>query len=258
MRKTFLIVLAGLLSANAGADSREISFRTADGLTVVGDVYPAAGGRSAPLVLLFHQAGGDARGEYRDIAMRLVAAGFNAVAIDQRSGGDQFGFANRTVALLGDDEFAYCDVYADLEAALDYARSAGFDGPVAAWGSSYSAALVFQLAAKRSGDLDAILAFSPAAGAPLADCDPEAYLADVDIPALALRPAREVAIDRVREQLDRLAAAGVETYVSDPGVHGSSMLDHERVGASTETTWQVVLEFLGRTLGGSADPAQRE
>jgi hypothetical protein len=41
---------------------------------------------------------------------------------------------------------------------------------------------------------------------------------------------------------------GVQTYVADPGVHGSSMLDEERVGSSTEATWNVVLEFLASTL----------
>ena len=45
---------------------------------------------------------------------------------------------------------------------------------------------------------------------------------------------------------------GVQTYVADPGVHGSSMLNAERVGASTEATWQVVLDFLAATLVGNS------
>ena len=32
---------------------------------------------------------------------------------------------------------------------------------------------------------------------------------------------------------------------------GSSMLNAERVGASTEATWQVVLDFLAATLVGN-------
>ena len=49
--------------------------------------------------------------------------------------------------------------------------------------------------------------------------------------------------------MKQLAAAGVETYVADPGVHGSSMLNARRVKASTEDTWQVVLSFLSKVKG---------
>ena len=43
-------------------------------------------------------------------------------------------------------------------------------------------------------------------------------------------------------------AHGIQTYVADPGVHGSSMLNAERVGASTEATWTAVLKFLDAAL----------
>ena len=69
------------------------------------------------------------------------------------------------------------------------------------------------------------------------------------MPAVAFRPAREYAIESVAEQMKQLAAAGVETYVADPGVHGSSMLNARRVKASTEDTWQVVLSFLSKVKG---------
>ena len=46
-------------------------------------------------------------------------------------------------------------------------------------------------------------------------------------------------------QLAEFEAQGHLTYVADPGVHGSSMLDPERVGADTEKTWRVVETFLG-------------
>ena len=50
----------------------------------------------------------------------------------------------------------------DLEAALQWAKSSGQTGPIMVWGSSYSAALVFLLAAShRRGEVKAILAFSP-------------------------------------------------------------------------------------------------
>jgi hypothetical protein len=37
--------------------------------------------------------------------------------------------------------------------------------------------------------------------------------------------------------------------VAYPGVHGSSMLVDDRVGAATDKTWSVVLGFLADALG---------
>lgn len=258
MLRSWVILFVLAMAANTAAQTGEVTIETADGISLFADLQTGAGGPSAPTVMLFHQAGGDARGEYGEIAARLLANGYNVIAVDQRSGGDQFGTMNRTVDRLDGATFGYCEVYPDLEATLGYLRSAGFDGALAAWGSSYSAALVFQLGAKHAGDISAILGFSPASGEPLADCDPETWLEELTVPALALRPRREYEIDRVRAQLERFAAAGVQTYVADPGVHGSSMLSAERSGGSTETTWSVVLDFLDATLRDGAGPAQRE
>ena len=41
---------------------------------------------------------------------------------------------------------------------------------------------------------------------------------------------------------------GHRTYVADPAVHGSSMLNEARVGESVDTTWTVVLGFLEEVL----------
>lgn len=246
-----------LLASAAAAKPEEVSFKAADGVEVFADVYRSAGGVAAPVLLLFHQAGGDARGEYAEIASRLVAHGYNIIAVDQRSGGDRFGGTNRTMAGLDGRDYGYCEAYPDLEAALGYARAAGFNGPLAAWGSSYSAALVFQLAARHASRVSAVLAFSPAAGAPLADCALKPYLEQPLAPTLALRPRQEFDIDSVREQMREFAAHGVETYVADPGVHGSSMLNADRVGASTEATWSVVLQFLDARLGAPTAGTQR-
>lgn len=230
------------------AEPLQVEFRTSDNIRVYGDLYESDEGKSAPIILLFHQAGGDARGEYSGIAARLVDVGYNVLAVDQRSGGDRFGGTNRTVAELQGREFAYCDVYPDLEAALSFVREQNFGGPLAAWGSSYSAALVFQLAARNPTEVDAVLGFSPASGKPLADCDPGDFLDAITVPALALRPQREFEIDSVREQMRKFEQAGVRTYVANPGVHGSSMLDPSRVQAPVDDTWSVVLTFLGESV----------
>jgi len=65
---------------------------------------------------------------------------------------------------------------------------------------------------------------------------------------LALRPSREMGNESTREQLAMFEKQGHQTFVADPGVHGSSMLNAERVGESTEKTWLVVLEFLAENI----------
>ena len=250
MIKTVTCVISLLLAANAIAKPEQVSFEAADGVRVFGDIYRSAEGQSAPTILLFHQAGGDARGEYTNIAIRLMENGYNVLAIDQRSGGDQFGGVNRTMAGLERQDYGYCEAYPDLEAALGFARDEGFDGRLAIWGSSYSAALVFQLGARNGAEVDAVLGFSPASGAPLADCALLPYLEQLEMPVLALRPQREFEIESVQAQMKEFEAHGIQTYVADPGVHGSSMLNADRVGASTEAAWTVVLDFLAASLRG--------
>ena len=239
-----------LLTATAAAQGTEVHFKAADGITVYGDIYrnddtPL----DAPLILLFHQAGGDARGEYGPLVDRLLAQGYIALAIDQRNGGGRFGGVNRTIADLDGAEFTYCEAYPDLEAALAYAVKSGFTGKRAVWGSSYSAALVFKLGAEHPDEVDAVLGFSPASGEALADCRPEDYSQQLKVPVLALRPIKEMEHASAAAQLKTFKKQGLQTYIADPGVHGSSMLNAELVGASTDETWAVVLEFLDNSLG---------
>jgi len=237
-----------LLTVNAIAKTVEVHFDAADGVRIYGDIYRSADGDNAPVILLFHQGGGDARGEYTQIAIRLMDNGYNVLAIDQRAGGDRFGGGNRTMAALDGQEYGYCDAYPDLEAALSYMRAEGFDGRLAIWGSSYSAALAFQLVVKNSDEVSALLGFSPSSGAPLADCSLLPYISQIDVPALALRPQGEFEVESVQAQMKEFEAHGIQTYVANPGVHASSMLNAERVGASTEAAWTVVLEFLDANL----------
>ena len=250
MPKSLLVVLAlNLLNvAVVEANSDEVNFAAADDVQIFGDLYRSDAGASAATILLFHQAGSDARGEYTNIAIRLMDNGYNVLAIDQRSGGDRFGGVNRTMAGLERQDYGYCEAYPDLEAALRYMRAEGFDGPLAVWGSSYSAALVFQLAAKNVDDIDAVLGFSPGSGPPLRECSLSPYLDQLEVSRIAFRPQSEMEVESVQAQSLQLKASGVQFHVADPGVHGSSMLNAERVGASTEATWTVVLKFLSESL----------
>ncbi len=231
-------------SSPGAVSGEEVRFETSDGITVFGDLFRSEESHGRPLILLFHQGGASARGEYAPLIPRLLAEGFTLLAIDQRRGGDRFGGENRTIAGLGDREFTYCQAYADLEAALAYARR--LDPPVrpALWGSSYSAALVIRLAAEHSDEVSAVLAFSPASGEAMAGCRPEPYGEDLPVPLLVLRPVEETEIPTVAGQLETFRGQGHQTYVADPGVHGSSMLVPERLDGDVDETWAVVLGFL--------------
>lgn len=212
--------------------------RAADGVEISAAHGEAANPKA--LILLFHQAG-SGKGEYATIAPRLNAAGYETLAIDQRSGGDMFG-RNETVARLGRSA-SYAEAERDLEAAFAWARTRRL--PVVLWGSSYSAALVFRVAARHPGEVEAVLAFSPGEylDAPDAVRAAAAKIAGPIYVTSASDPA-EVAAARAI-----LAASPARTKVqSTPsaGVHGSSTLDPARNPGGAAENWRAATAFLDK------------
>lgn len=213
--------------------------KTADGVTVYGTFYAAADPKA--IILLFHQAG-SGKGEYATIAPRLVAMGYSALAIDQRSGGDLFGPNQTADAVSGQP--SYLDAKADLQAALNWAKPQG--KPVLLWGSSYSSALVFLVAAENPGAVAGLLSFSPGE-----------YLGQPD---LVMRNAAKLAIPvfvTSAKDAGEIAAAkaivnavpgtgNVQAVPAIAGVHGSSTLIAARNPRGAEDNWRAVTEFLNR------------
>ncbi len=226
-----------------------INFQSEDGITIYGDVHLGPQGKTGPLILAFHQGASNARAEYTAMIPRLLAQGYSVLTIDQRSGGDRLGGTNRTVdAMPADHPDSMCDAYLDLEATLAYVKAEGFTGKRVAWGSSYSGALVMQLGFDHTDDLAGILGFSPASGGPMEDCSVDTLIPDYPLPLLALRPAGELDYEHVLAQFNLFKTHGHDTFVSDHGTHGSSMLNPDRVQGSVEETWDVVLDFLARVF----------
>jgi hypothetical protein len=58
----------------------EVRYPVRDSLSIVADVHRGSGGAGGATILLFHQGGGSARGEYRNITPRLLRGGYNVVA----------------------------------------------------------------------------------------------------------------------------------------------------------------------------------
>lgn len=222
------------------AEPAVVTFTTADGVLVSADFYPAPDSATAPVVLLFHQAGSNA-GEYAPIAPRLAGAGWNALAVDSRAGARMWGRSNRTVIRLGKNE-DFLRAYADLEAALAWAVARRAPR-IVAWGSSYSAALVFRLAAEHR-EISAVLAFSP--GEYLGPGEPvRGWAAKVTVPVFVTSAtgAEVEAAARIVE-----AVQGPEKYQTAPvvGVHGSSTLREDRNPHGAEQNWTSVEAFLKR------------
>lgn len=235
---TFSLVQA----QNATFEPKEINFQSSDDLTIYGDLYQI--NKQATTVLLFHQARSNARAEYGEIAQRLVKEGYNVLAIDQRSGGQLYGSYNRTVANIPLNKSKYCDVYVDLENTLEYLNTSGFTGKKIVWGSSYSAALVIKLAHNYPDQVHAVLAFSPASGKPMEECNPNEYFETLKTPLLLLRPKKAMEIESVKNQYNLASEYGHQTYTAENGVHGSSMLVESRVKADVQKNWDVVLSFI--------------
>jgi dienelactone hydrolase len=239
---TLPMLLALTMALPITLNAREqVTLTASDGVKVYADFYPA-GGKSRPYILLFHQAGSN-RAEYASIAPRLVKLGFNCLAIDQRSGGDLWGQQNETVRQLGRSA-EYSDALKDLEAALAWARSSGSDGKILVWGSSYSAALVFVLAAKHRDEVAGVLSFSP--GEYLGGSDVVHHAAaSVSVPIFVTSAKDPDEIDSAKSILaPSPAKIKVQFVPLIAGVHGSSTLiaDKNRVGASEN--WKAVEEFL--------------
>lgn len=228
-----------------------VQLAAADGLTVHAEHY-TTDDPAAPIVLLFHQARSN-RGEYRTIAPHLVALGFQALAIDQRSGAGRWGLENQTVQSKGRST-GYLEALPDLEAALAWARSeSGSKGPVVVWGSSYSAALVFLLAADHPRDIAGLLSFSP--GEYLGKPDLVAQRAtEVQLPVLILAPENER--EQAQAILDAVGHEDKTLEIPKQAVHGASMLMTDRNPAAAKI-WPVIETFLAQFNPATLNPATR-
>jgi dienelactone hydrolase len=232
-----LLALSPTLACAAAPDA--VTFSAADGVVVHGDLYRPSGAPHGVL-LLFHQAG-SSRLEYAQIAPRLAALGWVALAIDQRSGGGLFGGRNLTAAGVRGDP-GYLAALPDLEAALAWARTAYPGLRPAVWGSSYSAALVFLLASRHPADVSAVLAFSPGE-----------YLSGTSVRAAAARVRVPIYVTSASDSDEEEAAATL--LAASPatlkfqqrahaGVHGSATLRPDANPAGAEANFAAVAAFL--------------
>lgn len=223
------------------ASAESLTLTSADKVKVHAEYYGDAD-KGKPVVLLFHQASSNA-GEYATIAPKLNTLGFNALALDQRSGGPGWGRDNLTVkGFRGNAGFE--QALPDLEAALDWARADGRTGKVVVWGSSYSASLVFLLAAKHPG-IAGVLAFSPGEYFGGRGTVRNAA-AKVTAPIFVSSASDPGEIAEAKAIIDAAPAKVKVQLKPKAGTHGSSSLRADRNPYGASENWQAVEAFLAQ------------
>ncbi len=222
-----------------------VTFPSKDGLPVTADLYMAYG-KDAPLILLCHRANWS-RGEYLEIAPKLNLLGFNAMAIDQRSGKTKNDVDNATkkAAEEAGKGTTYLDALQDIQAAIDYASKLSTK-KIILWGSSYSSSLGFVLVKSNSDKIASYLAFSP--GEYFADLGKAGdWIAseakDVKVPVFVTsRPSEQKDAQPIFEAIE----SKDKTYFvpQTDSKHGSQALYEATEG--NEASWKAVEAFLKR------------
>lgn len=182
------------------------------------------------MIFLFHQGRSNVRAEYQRFLTHIEnETEFDYIAVDLRKGGQLYGGFNRTSAEMEIDSIEYCDVYADMVAALTfYLDKRNQTRPIVVVGSSYSAALAIKLAHEYP-QINGVVAYSPSSGGPMAACTPNPLFESLKTPLLLCRPKSELAISSVKSQFELAQKYNHETFVSEYGVHGFSMTDPQRL-----------------------------
>jgi len=234
------LVLAGCGNGTAGGTDqprKTDNFKAADRVPIVGFVYENPAPKA--IILLFHQAG-SSKYEYDPIGPRLAKDGYTAFAIDQRSGGSLYG-DNSTVAIVGGSK-SFKDAEQDLNGAVRWASRKNL--PIIIWGSSYSAALVFRVAAENPTKVRAVIAFSPGEylWEPKLVAQAAARLR-VPVFITSAHDPREVAA--AKEIFDAVPGKDkVQFMPTGAGAHGSSALRPDKNPQGAAEYWNAVEGFL--------------
>ncbi len=241
MLRILTAATAVLVCTAAIATARQATtLKAADGLTVTADVYREHANRNAPWIVLAHQAG-SSRGEYLEIAPRLNRLGFNAIALDQRSGRTFAGVKNQTAARAAKQRKRrnYLAAKPDIAAGIAWAREQT-DGRVILWGSSYSAALALLIAGEAPDLVDGVVSMSP--GEYIRGKSIASAAARIKAAALITSPANEKR--KWKPIFARIPHDRKTGYApTRGGRHGSSALIAAR-NKSADSYWQVVEKFL--------------
>lgn len=158
MKRFFLgILLLYLIFINTFSQER-VAFKSEDGLSVTADLYLKDS--RLPFILLFHQDN-SSRGEYREIAPKLLNLNYNCLAVDLRSGNKMNFIENETHLNAVNNKISHQipDAMKDIKAAIKYASDFN-NQKVILFGSIFSASMAM-IVASNNENVRAVIAFSP-------------------------------------------------------------------------------------------------
>jgi len=225
-------------NADAAAQAQPVWLTATDHANVKGAYYKADNPKA--VILLFHQAG-SSKDEYATIGPKLVAAGYSAMAIDQRSGGDMFGTNETVTHLPKDRKSGMIDAQKDMEGAIHWALPMG--KPIILWGSSYSASLVIPLANAYPSQVKAVLSFSP--GEYFDDKHMIARDAGwLTQPIFITDAGTPDEVAKAKAIAAKVPGGRATVYTPEHGVHGSSTLIEAKNPQGAAANWDAVMAFL--------------
>jgi dienelactone hydrolase len=239
MRKQ-LLVIAFILSILGNLNAQQtVTFTAADGVKVTADLYVSS--TKKPYIILLHQAG-YSRGEYREIAPRLVNLGYNCIAVDLRSGNEVNFVKNQTAieAQKRNLPTDYINSQPDIKAAIDYVASKT-SKPIILFGSSYSASLAL-IEATNNFKVKAVVVFSP--GEYFSDKEfVKSSTQKLFVPTLALCSKAEFA--EMEKLLNHLPKKHLNLFRPSlgQGVHGAKALWESN--SSSSEYWMALSQFFG-------------
>lgn len=240
MKKGFTFIFVFIVAFSSKSFSQQtVTFKAKDGLEITADLYTSS--TQNPYIILLHQAG-YSRGEYREIAPKLVNLGYNCLAIDQRSGNEVNYVKNETAIRAKEKKLPtnYLDALSDINAAIEFVKEKT-NKPIVLWGSSYSASLGL-IVASEDLKIGALVVFSPGEY-----FQPTNYvktkIAKVSIPILALSSKSEY--EKMVDLLSVVAKPLVTTFKpTDEGRHGSKALWSSN--PSNKEYWMAVTMFFSK------------
>jgi dienelactone hydrolase len=215
----------------------KVTFESDDGVVITADHYQI--NKEYPYILLFHQAG-SSRGEFNEIAEKLMKLRYNCLAVDLRSGDNSNFIRNETAIsareLSKPDRFL--DASRDIRAAIDFAYGLN-PKEVILFGSSYSASLVL-LEGEHNGNVKATIAFSP--GEYFGDdLRMESSLDSISKPVFVAVTQREYPY--VSQMMSNLEEDAYTLFQPEgDGVHGARALWEDN--ASKDEYWLALLLFI--------------
>ncbi len=205
-------------SPTATAESQDVSFETADGVTIRGHRF----GDGESLVILAHMRPSD-QTSWFDFAAELAAAGYSALTFDFRGYGES----------EGDQELSKIDL--DLEAAIEEMSGAGYDN-IYLVGASMGGTAALVVAARQG--VAGVVAIS--APAEFEGLNAEEVIGQVSEPKLFIASEGDSSAMVSLDSLFELAPEPKEKKVFSGSAHGTKLLE----GDHAEEFKGLILAFL--------------